>query len=139
MLISGTKSSWRPVTSSVPLGPTLDPIPFNIVINDPPDRAEYTLSKLADDIKLRGVADTPDGRAAIQRDHNRLEKWADGNLIKFHKEKCTVLHLGRNKPMHQYMLGATRLESSLAEKDLGVLVDTRLDRRKQCALAPKKG
>ena len=45
--------------------------------------------------------------------------WADGNLVKFNKEKCKVLRRGRNNPLHQYMLGATQLESSLAEKDLG--------------------
>ena len=53
---------------------------------------------------------TPEGRAAIQRDLNRLEKWAERNLMKFNKEKYKVLH----SPTHQY-----RLESSFAEKDLG--------------------
>ncbi|KAK4806812.1 hypothetical protein QYF61_005608, partial [Mycteria americana] len=41
------------------------------------------------------------------------------SLMKFNKEKGKVLHLGKNNPTHQYMLGATQLESSLAEKDLG--------------------
>ncbi|KAK4832935.1 hypothetical protein QYF61_026578 [Mycteria americana] len=68
--------------------------------------AECTLSKFADDTKPGGVADRPDGHAAIQRDHNRLEEWADRNLMKFNKEKCKVLHLGKNSPRHQYMLGA---------------------------------
>ena len=45
----------------------------------------------------------------------------------FNKGKCKVLHLGRNNPMHQYMLGTAQLESSLAEKDLEVLVDTRVN------------
>ena len=57
--------------------------------------------------------------------------------MKFNKEKGKVLHLGRNNPMHQYMLGATQLESSLAEKDLGVLVDTKLNMSQQCVLATK--
>ena len=68
-------------------------------------------------MKLGGVADAPEGHAAIQRGLNRLEKWADRNVMKFNKGKCKVLHLGRNNPMHQYMLGTTQLESSFAEKD----------------------
>ncbi|PKU39972.1 rna-directed dna polymerase from mobile element jockey- hypothetical protein [Limosa lapponica baueri] len=91
------------------------------------DGAECTLNKFAGDIKLGGVANTADGRAAIQRECNRLEKWDDRNLMKFNKEKRKVLHLGRKNPMHQYMLGAAQLESSLAEKDPGVLMDTKLN------------
>ncbi|KAK4810852.1 hypothetical protein QYF61_008824 [Mycteria americana] len=103
---------------------------------------DCTLSKFTDDAKLGGVADTPDGCAAVQRDLDRLEKWADRNLMQFNKGKCEVLHLGRNNPMHQYMMGADWLESSFAEKDRGgggsVLVDTKLNMSQQCALVAKK-
>ncbi|KAK4825268.1 hypothetical protein QYF61_026069 [Mycteria americana] len=84
------------------------------------------------------VADTPEGCATIQRDLDRLEKWAYRKLMKFNKVKRKVLHLVRNNSGHQYLLGVTQLESSSAEKDLGVLVDTKLNMSQQCALATKE-
>lgn len=47
--------------------------------------------------------------------------------MKFSKEMYKVLHMRRNNPRCQDMLVATQLESSLAEKDLRVLADTKLN------------
>ncbi|KAK4829978.1 hypothetical protein QYF61_008109 [Mycteria americana] len=57
--------------------------------------------------------------------------------MQFSKGKCQILHLGRNKPGHQHMLGADQLGSSLAENDLGVLVDNKVTTSQQCTLAAK--
>ncbi|KAJ7404343.1 hypothetical protein WISP_146108 [Willisornis vidua] len=80
--------------------------------SDLDEGVECTLSKFADNTELGQVADTPGCCAGIQQDLERLESWAEES----HEVQQRVLNMGK------YKLGADLLESSSAEKDVGVLV-----------------
>lgn len=88
------KSTWQSATTGVPQGSVLGSVLSNVFINDLDDGTECTLSKFADNTKLGGAVDMLDGRAARQRDLNRLGKRADRNFGGYNKSKCKFLHLG---------------------------------------------
>ena len=54
----------------------------------------------ADDTKLSGVVDKAEGRVAIQRHLDKLERWDLVNLIRFNKANWKVLHLGQGNPRY---------------------------------------
>lgn len=96
-----------------------------------------TFRTFADDTKLGEVADMLDGYIGIQKGVNKLEKWADRNLMKFNN-KCKILHLvGEGNNLRNHILLGRELERRFAEKIFWE-VDNKLNRSQHCALAIKK-
>ena len=102
------------------------------------EELEGFLSKFADYTKLGGAVESVKGGEALPRDLDRLESWAITICIKLKKSKCWVVHLGRGNPGYKYRLADEMLESSPAERDLGAVVDSKLNMSQQHALAARR-
>lgn len=69
---------------------------FNIFIGDLADDAR----RFAYGMRLRGVTVTSNGRTPVLWDLDKLENWANRNIMKFSKN-CKDLHLGWSRPRHE--------------------------------------
>ncbi|KAJ7404806.1 rna-directed dna polymerase from mobile element jockey-like [Willisornis vidua] len=60
---------------------------FNAFVHDIDSEIKCTVRRFADDMKLCGAADMPEGQDVIHSDLDKLEKWAHGTLMRFKKAK----------------------------------------------------
>ena len=130
VVINGITSSSREVTSGVPQGSVLGPVLFVIYINDLPDVTSNKTLLFADDTKLFRRVNCVEDCRSLQHDIMKLEEWAEVWLMRFHPNKCKVMTIGRSDISYDYVMRdedkTITLERSEAEKDLGVIVDGKL-------------
>ena len=86
----------------------------------------------ADDTKIFAQITKPEDQEKLQEDLNKLTKWSNTWLLRFHPEKCKLMTVSKGEN-HQrtYTLSdkngnVTTLERVNEEKDLGVTFDARL-------------
>ena len=135
VVIRGTKSSTKSVTSGVPQGSVLGPVLFLIFINDLPLDVTSPLSLFADDSKLfsriltnkKNKVTAEDGNQELQNDLNKVAEWAKTWKMEFNVDKCKIMHLGYRNPGTTYSMNNTELSVTEEERDLGVLIDNKLD------------
>lgn len=136
--VNGATPVWWSVISGVSRGSVLGTVLFNIFINDYDTGVECTLSNLVGDVKLGGAIDSLKGPPyPSQRDLDRINCWEVTSHKKFN-DKCLILHQGWCIPLWTYRIRNKRIEFSPKERDLGILVDDKLNMSPQCALADKR-
>ena len=107
-----------------------------LYINDLPLEVISPISLFADDSKIftRITAEKNKKEASnfseseiLQKDLHNVREWAEKWKMAFNLDKCKIMHLGHSNPQTDYYLGGSSLAVTKEEKDLGVLIDDKLD------------
>ncbi len=139
--LNGVKSAWSDVCSGVPQGSVIGPLLFVLFINDMPSGTTNFVSLFADDTKLFGKSTLPSGSNTIQDDLQLLQEWSEKWDLQFNKEKCQTLYLGKSNNKNIYKMSSQRetvsLQETVAEKDLGIIIDNELTFKKHISQTSK--
>ena len=141
VLINGSKSDTLPVHSGVPQGSILGPLLFVLFIDDMISVVSKgtEIALYADDTKIWREINSELDQIILQSDIDKLHEWSMVNKMKFHPDKCKVVPI-TNKPLvydlpfyeHFYTLNDNILDYETSEKDLGVVINSKLLWNTQC-------
>jgi hypothetical protein len=147
VVVNGVASEEAPVISGIPQGSVVGPICFVMYINDLPRHAQSTVRIFADDTKLFTQSDNAPARETLQQDLNSLQEWSKDWQLIFHPQKCCVLRLGQCDEEPRYFMEGKdsngdkcthALSVTTSERDLGVIVDSKLTFKDHVAQATAK-
>ena len=135
VIINDSKSRTARVTSGIPQGSVLGPMLFVLYINDLPDVVDKNthIFLFVDDTKAFRHIKSSEDNLILQRDIDSMVTWSNIWLLKFHPQKCNMMHMGKTHDLnesltnHVYYMEGHPLNYSNCEKDLGVHVDRNLN------------
>jgi len=125
--VEGEISSWTYPKSGVPQGSVLGPTLFVIFINDMPNVLQNCCKLFADDAKVYDKIKTNGDTSSLQEDIDRLLQWSHTWNLPFNEEKCKSMRIGKTTNTIRYYMNEHELETIEEEKDLGVIIDNKLN------------
>ena len=130
--VNGTNSEWANITNGIPQGSVLGPIPFVLYINDLPENIVSNVYMFADDTKVFKTMTSPNDQHTLQNDLDCLTSWSSKLLLRFHPDKCNLMHVGKTiQQDYAYNLKIDNTAHELGgieeQKAIGVIIDSNLE------------
>ena len=127
--INGFLSNGITATSGVPQGTILACTLFTIFINDLPSVLNCKNLLFADDLKIFKPIYNLSDCLSLQDDLNQLNNWCESNHLYLNIKKCKRISFTRNRALidYDYVINNIKLERVHSIKDLGVIIDTKLN------------
>ena len=148
VVVSGQASEWTDVLSSIIQGSVLSGILFLLYIDDIEDELDEPevnlnlenedrnevrhgengsenptlISIFVDDTKTARTVRNIEEQQKMQRLIDRLGEWSIRWDMRFNVDKCKVFHAGRSNSRFEYNLYGQSLQTTEAEKDVGVIL-----------------
>jgi hypothetical protein len=128
VIINGSLSSWKPVTSGVPQGTVLGPLLFLLYINDITKGINSEIRLFADDCILYRQIVSDTDTVKLQEDISKLHSWSLTWQMSFNTKKCHILSISRQrrKPVLAYKIGPDNLTAVDSYPYLGVTISSDL-------------
>ena len=127
--INGSSSHWTEVITGVPQSSILDPLLFNIFLNDIfMFISKCNLCNYADDNTLYSTGkDLNRIRRNLEIDFMILHQWFHENHMTLNPGKCHYMVIGSRDLSHEIMLNDSKITSSNEKKLLGIFLDSKLN------------